>query len=127
MNLILCTIRIHHANYNYILIPSSLEFHSKMYSNAFFVKLWTPRAQTPQTLGVFICERLNLCIKMMLHAIHTCISITSFLENNNFFLIPTLNPTGSGPMEPRTFVCTNINLHITNMLSKYCSISNVGS
>ena len=33
--------------------------------------------ESPQTLGVFICESLNLCIQMVIYVIDTCISITS--------------------------------------------------
>ena len=35
------------------------------------VKLWNPTDP-----GIFFCTSLNLCIKMMIHAIYTCISIT---------------------------------------------------
>lgn len=50
---------------------------------------------------------------------------------SSFILFPsfsTLEPQGSGPVEPETFVCTNVFLHIIMILhSKNCNISISGS
>jgi len=44
-------------------------------SIAVHVKIWTPGVHNSYTMGVIICERLNLLITMMIHTIFNCFPV----------------------------------------------------
>jgi hypothetical protein len=52
----------------------------------------TPKAGTSQILEGFICASLNLCIKMIIYAIYTCIQSADLNKNNCFFHMFNFGP-----------------------------------
>lgn len=82
--------------------------------NAVYVELWNSKP----------LNSLNRCIKIRIHTIYTCISITCSQENPSFFVLfspcSTLDVEGSGPAELKSS-CHN------STAQQYCYISTTGS
>lgn len=96
-------------------------------------KYWRVYDRTYIDHGDFICASL------MLDSVHQnddsshlilalAFRISFFQSFPHFKLCQTLDPKGYGTLVPRTFVCINLNIHITMILhGKYCKISIAGS
>lgn len=98
---------------NYISIPISWKLYI-FFFNAVYVELWNSKP----------LNSLNRCIKIRIHTIYTCISITCSQENPSFFVLfspcSTLDVEGSGPAELKSS-CHN------STAQQYCYISTTGS
>lgn len=71
LNLNLITLVFIHAKYNCIYIPGSSEWYSSITAAC---------ELRPRDHRIFICASMNMCIKMMIYCIYTCILIIGSLD-----------------------------------------------
>lgn len=77
LNFNLLSMMLIHAKCNCIYIPCSSKWHSSI------TAAWELR---PPDHRIFICASMNMCKKMMMHCIYTCISLIGSLNlNKDYF------------------------------------------
>ena len=112
--LILITVNQNHlyksksSNHKDFLCQFTLNLHScfNIYSNALYVKLWTPICKRPIYPGLLNDANLHLCLILMIHSTILVFKLLVFMKFIVFKFCPMFN-FGSqtlGPINPRTFV-----------------------